>query len=221
MVEKILDKRLGKKGKVEYYIKWLNYEDNKDNNTWEPVKNIIDGNKEMVDAFEEKLLSKNEEVEVQNKDQTTAEDLVEGEVEPPKGKEPPPSESLLAVEEPVTKKTSVEEPVSKKTPAPLKTAKKPKDPKSVKKEKKPSKVQEDIYIIESLIEKNGSKYLVKWENYSSDQNTWEPKSSIPAFILKVGGIKEKSTHIKMFSFASTMRRIQLVLGLQLLLMQFW
>jgi len=184
VVEKILDKRLGKKGKVEYYIKWLNYEDNKDNNTWEPVKNIIGGNKEMVDAFEEELLAKTKEVEVQNKDQTTADDVKERDVEPPKEKEPPSSESLLAVEEPVSKKAAVEQPVSKRNSAPLKPAKKQKDPKPAKKEKKPSKVQEDIYIIESLVEKNGSKYLVKWENYSSDQNTWEPKSSIPAFILK-------------------------------------
>merc|ERR1711915_871200 len=100
VVEKILDKRFGKKGKVEYYIKWLNYEDNKDNNTWEPVKNIIGGNKEMVDAFEEDLLAKTKEVEVQNKDQTTDDDVKERGVEPPKEKEPPSSESLLAFEEP-------------------------------------------------------------------------------------------------------------------------
>merc|ERR1711936_1425178 len=44
--------------------------------------------------------------------------------------------------------------------------------------------EEDIYNIESLVEKKGSKYLVKWENYPSEQNTWEPRSSIPKFILK-------------------------------------
>ena len=45
--------------------------------------------------------------------------------------------------------------------------------------------EEDIYNIEALVEKKGSKYLVKWENYPSSQNTWEPKSSIPPFIIKV------------------------------------
>eukprot|EP00091_Calanus_sinicus_P017270 TRINITY_DN37278_c0_g1_i1.p1 TRINITY_DN37278_c0_g1~~TRINITY_DN37278_c0_g1_i1.p1 ORF type:complete len:103 (+),score=40.15 TRINITY_DN37278_c0_g1_i1:441-749(+) len=34
------------------------------------------------------------------------------------------------------------------------------------------------------MEKKGSKYLVKWENWPADQNTWEPKSSIPAYIVE-------------------------------------
>merc|ERR1712218_139799 len=50
--------------------------------------------------------------------------------------------------------------------------------------KNTKKVEEDVYNIESLVKKQGSKYLVKWENFPSDQNTWEPKSSIPKFILK-------------------------------------
>ena len=44
--------------------------------------------------------------------------------------------------------------------------------------------QEDVYIIESLVDVRDGKYLVKWENYPSSQNTWELKSSIPKFILK-------------------------------------
>jgi len=55
---------------------------------------------------------------------------------------------------------------------------------NVEKKKKPATKQNDVYNIETLIEKKGSKYLVKWENYPEDQNTWEPRSSIPAFILK-------------------------------------
>ena len=46
--------------------------------------------------------------------------------------------------------------------------------------------EEDIYTIESLVAKKGSKYLVKWENFPHDQNTWEPRSAIPPFIVKVG-----------------------------------
>ena len=44
--------------------------------------------------------------------------------------------------------------------------------------------EEDIYTIEALVAKKGSKYLVKWENFPSDQNTWEPRSAIPPFIVK-------------------------------------
>jgi len=66
--------------------------------------------------------------------------------------------------------------------------KKEKDKKHIvdrkKKEQNPSKIQEVIYIIESLIKKSGSKYLVKWENYPADQNSWEPSTSIPKFVLK-------------------------------------
>ena len=43
----------------------------------------------------------------------------------------------------------------------------------------------DVYIIESLIKKKGSKYFVKWENYSDELNTWEPVASIPHFIVQV------------------------------------
>jgi len=43
---------------------------------------------------------------------------------------------------------------------------------------------EDVYIIESLLEKKGLKFLVKWENYSNDWNSWEPKSGLPTFIVK-------------------------------------
>ena len=45
--------------------------------------------------------------------------------------------------------------------------------------------EEDIYNIEALVDKKGSKYLVKWENFPHEQNTWEPRSAIPPFIIKV------------------------------------
>ena len=48
--------------------------------------------------------------------------------------------------------------------------------------------EEDIYTIESLVAKKGSKYLVKWENFPHDQNTWEPRSAIPPFIVKVSDV---------------------------------
>jgi hypothetical protein len=58
--------------------------------------------------------------------------------------------------------------------------------KGKQKSKKESKTEkEDVYIIESLIKKKGSKYFVKWENYSEELNTWEPASSIPHFIVQV------------------------------------
>ena len=55
----------------------------------------------------------------------------------------------------------------------------------VEKKMKSAPKKDDVYNIESLVEKKGSKYLVKCENYPEDQNTWEPRSSIPLFVLKV------------------------------------
>merc|ERR1711892_939025 len=144
IVEEILDKRAGKKGKTEYLIKWKNYDNNEDNNTWEPVNNIVDGYQDLIDVYEVQIISKEEAV-----------------------KSSPPRKKIIEKENEVTEKVKA-----------------PVEAKPAKKEKKPAPVQEDIYIIESLTKKNGSKYLVKWENWPSDQNTWEPKASIPEFILK-------------------------------------
>ena len=45
--------------------------------------------------------------------------------------------------------------------------------------------EDDVYIIESLREKKGNQFLVKLENYPEDENTWEPRESIPDYILQV------------------------------------
>ena len=51
--------------------------------------------------------------------------------------------------------------------------------------KKVNNVEEDVFIIELLKEKKGDTFLVKWETFSQDEDSWEPRSSIPEYILKV------------------------------------
>ena len=51
--------------------------------------------------------------------------------------------------------------------------------------KKKKSIEEDVYDIEALLQRKGSRYLVKWEGYSEDSNSWEHKNSIPNFILQV------------------------------------
>jgi len=49
-VEKVLDKRTKKGGKVEYLVKWKTYDD-PDDNTWEPAENL-DGAEAEIKKFE-------------------------------------------------------------------------------------------------------------------------------------------------------------------------
>ena len=43
------------------------------------------------------------------------------------------------------------------------------------------------------MEKKGSKYLVKWENYPEEQNTWEPRSAIPKEIIEKYEMDQESS----------------------------
>ena len=97
------------------------------------------------------------------------------------------------------------EPLKKEKEPPLNTSKILPNNKTQSKQNT-KKVAEEVYNIETLVKKKGSKYLVKWENYPPDQNTWEPRASIPQFILQV---------IRLFCYSllhtpgfSIMRRIQ-------------
>jgi len=150
IVEKILDKRTAKRGKVEYLIKWKNY-DKQEDNTWEPVNNLS-GYKEMIETFEKKEADK-----VDNAEQVSEPIKITNGVQKDKKDSNDDKKHSKRKENTAAEKKS-------------------------KKEKKTS--EEETYNIEALVKKKGSKYLVKWENYSDKYNTWEPISSIPLFILK-------------------------------------
>ena len=48
-VEKVLEKRF-RKGRVEYFVKWKNY----DETTWEPLKNLTNV-QDLIEKFEKKV----------------------------------------------------------------------------------------------------------------------------------------------------------------------
>lgn len=55
IVEKILEKKLGKNNKVLYLLKWKGYDDTE--NTWEPVENLEDC-RDLIRDFEDKFKRK-------------------------------------------------------------------------------------------------------------------------------------------------------------------
>ena len=44
--------------------------------------------------------------------------------------------------------------------------------------------KKETFLIESLVWKKGNTFLVKWENFPSNQSTWEPRTNIPKRLLK-------------------------------------
>ena len=223
-VEKILQKR--RKGKkVEYLIKWKNY-DGPDDNTWEPAHSLEAI--EIIEQFEKELKEKEEEhlKEKKERERETKELKEKKESEHQakelKEKEERECEAKEQREKEEQEQKEIKQKEKEEKKNELKTEKEESEgtehtrhtdgtehndhtdetmrngevqiinkPKDKKKEVKPTKkilpapVEEDVYNVEALMEKKGSKYLVKWENFPEDQNTWEPKSSIPALILKV------------------------------------
>ena len=171
-VEKILKKK-GKGKKIEYLVKWKNY-DGPGDDTWEPA-NTLEA-PEMIEMFESDLKA-NEEREKENELKAKKEkDLREKEL---KDKELKLKEEKSELANAITPNSDEIEPINKPVKEKIQKEVKP------TKKTKPAPVEEDVYNVEALMEKKGSKYLVKWENWPADQNTWEPKSSIPAFIVEV------------------------------------
>ena len=157
-VDKILEKRVRGK-KTEYLVKWKHFDDPAED-TWESGSNLGEN---IVKDFEKKKDIK-EKLKIRLSLSSNGSTPVRESSRTPKAKSQEPREPKSE------KKKKVEGP-----------HKNDDTPKSKPKSEKISGPKE--YLIETILKKEGNKYLVKWEGYPSSQNTWEPKSSIAKFII--------------------------------------
>ena len=176
-VETLMEKKGNK-----YLVKWEGYSDN--DNTWEPASSIpkhilkfyeTDEKRfgkpypdpdegDNVDELVDRILDKQTKASAIDNiiKKSSRSSILSKSSDTPKSKR----SSTAKVDTPrSSKKESREPPAKTKTPKPKERSK------------------NEVYIIESLLKKEANKYLVKWENFPSSQNTWEPKSAIPKFIL--------------------------------------
>ena len=62
-VEKIIDKRIAKNGKIEYLLKWKGYRE--DESTWEPKENL--NCEKLMDNFEREHMVRKRKIKVEDK----------------------------------------------------------------------------------------------------------------------------------------------------------
>ena len=213
-VDRILEKRISKRGKTEYLIKWKTFDSSW--NSWEPEESIREC-KDAMNAFErkmdkvsrnkivlvskkisvfrdkkkkKKLKHKNKKISLNIKDEAVKaaidevlDTVIKTEVTESKSeiqeKLPEISATRKSCRDPKPKNFEANDfIVEERYKSPRKTAKEDKTKPATPKKKK------EKFLIESLVWKKGNTFLVKWENFPSNQSTWEPRTNIPKRLLK-------------------------------------
>jgi len=191
-VEKILSKR-GKGSKIEYLVKWKNFEKEEDQ-TWEPLANLSES-QEIVKSFEKDSDAKNQNILKSPETPTASGNFKRGKPkETPKNLiSPVPIDEVKKTvfknkdrNNELIKENEVEKKLNKrgmpksikKSPNPLNT-----NDNSPKKKAKDIDQINDEYEVEKILNKRGKgskiEYLVKWKNFEKEEDqTWEPLGNL-------------------------------------------
>jgi len=165
-VEMIVDMRLTN-GVKEYLVKWKGWENIQDR-TWEPEESLS-GSKKLVMDFEKEIGNKSK---------------------PEKSSKPSKRKSDFYMENP--KKQSLNKSA--------KTSKQKREETSKKDKKLVEEMEETEYEVEKIVdhqELDGEiQYLVKWKNWSSDDNTWEPKENLVGSELIIAKYEKEVEAVK-------------------------
>ena len=172
-VEKILDERIGKGKKKEYFVKWKGWEALEDH-TWEPVDSL-GGSKKLIKEYEKRIEEINKKkvltainedsdgsdgVEILEENHTSVLSKQAPKVDNKKGKKPKGDSAVVAA-----------------------VASTPVAETSAKKSRKKKAESEDEYEVEKIVDKRERRgnveYLVKWKGWEDEKDrTWEPHGNL-------------------------------------------
>merc|ERR1712079_948106 len=182
-VEIVLDKRI-KKGKLEYFVKWKNY----DETTWEPLNNLLNV-RDLIDDFERKQIQEEVSAIFGSDIEENTKVEVEYEVEKVLEKRFRKGRAEYFVKwkhynettwEPLKNLGNVQDLIEDFEKREQENTEKKEISGQLEAQKEQEKENDGEYEVEKVIEKRFRKgrveYFVKWKNY--DETTWEPLKNL-------------------------------------------